>query len=180
MAEEDAKGLPIVAEGARCTGHCCRRFTLPWSMDDLQDKAERIRAFNALQADADINFTSDGPAALNEKGKATLQNFFDRWGSDFFLKFFNGIDLVQIAEMVVYLGQASMEGVMDGGCGEDSDYIKKIKHHYTCKNLVGGTDCNIYADRPAMCRDYPYGSSCDYIGCTDSSARRTPASERPS
>ena len=43
-------------------------------------------------------------------------------------------------------------------------------HYYTCVHLRADGDCGIYADRPAMCRDYPYGIECNYAECTWSTA----------
>lgn len=38
-------------------------------------------------------------------------------------------------------------------------------HFFTCKNWDEETRlCKIYEDRPAMCRDYPYGQECQH-GC---------------
>ncbi len=36
---------------------------------------------------------------------------------------------------------------------------------YTCQHYTDG-QCTIYADRPAMCREYPYDKRCLYAGCT--------------
>lgn len=33
---------------------------------------------------------------------------------------------------------------------------------YTCRHLQLNGDCGIYEDRPAMCRDYPYGQVCEF------------------
>jgi Fe-S-cluster containining protein len=41
----------------------------------------------------------------------------------------------------------------------------KRTYGYTCKHF-DGADCTQYADRPKMCRDYPYGRSCGKPGCT--------------
>lgn len=37
---------------------------------------------------------------------------------------------------------------------------------YTCKHLLENNDCEIYDNRPRMCKDYPYGKKCHYEGCT--------------
>jgi Fe-S-cluster containining protein len=38
----------------------------------------------------------------------------------------------------------------------------------TCRHF-DGTNCTRYEERPAMCRDYPYGKQCEFKGCTFSS-----------
>src|SRR3954467_12700015 len=41
------------------------------------------------------------------------------------------------------------------------------KNWYTCKNYIKEThSCGIYETRPNMCKEYPYGSPCQYKTCT--------------
>lgn len=50
---------------------------------------------------------------------------------------------------------------------EDLGILPNAKQHcYTCRHLLPNNDCLIYAARPKMCRDYPYGTKCKYPGCT--------------
>lgn len=42
---------------------------------------------------------------------------------------------------------------------------------YACTNLLPNGDCAIYATRPVMCRDFPYGQPCPYPGCEWSDGR---------
>ena len=38
---------------------------------------------------------------------------------------------------------------------------------FTCRHFDEATrNCLIYETRPAMCRDYPYGKQCGFVGCT--------------
>lgn len=40
------------------------------------------------------------------------------------------------------------------------------QHHYTCKHFDKATgNCGIYATRPKMCSDFPYGRVCRYATC---------------
>lgn len=65
----------------------------------------------------------------------------------------------QIAQMLVPLGKQRP--------GKTFDVIHRKKmHFYTCKNLLDDGRCGVYATRPRMCADYPYGKRCDYAQCT--------------
>ena len=69
-------------------------------------------------------------------------------------------DIEQIADMLIYLGEfaASPQPMIGSGSG-------KACHYYTCKNLQSDGLCGIYADRPGMCRFYPYEGKCHYAEC---------------
>ncbi len=91
-----ANALPVV-QGPRCSGHCCRSFAIPFTLEDLLEKQAEIQ---------------DGS---------------------------------MIADMVIDLGN----------------------RRFTCRHLVRDSgDCSVYDTRPRMCRDYPYGGTCQYPGCT--------------
>jgi Fe-S-cluster containining protein len=104
----------------RCTGHCCERFFLPLSPDELR----------AEQAD-----------------KGTIYN---RKEIDF------------VADMVIYLGPSGTSVT-----GEPLTLEGKpvTGHFYTCRHYKDG-NCTVYEQRPNICRDYPYGSTCKYKECT--------------
>lgn len=36
---------------------------------------------------------------------------------------------------------------------------------FTCRHFADG-NCQIYENRPAMCRKYPYNRICEYADCT--------------
>lgn len=90
----------------RCTGHCCKEFTLP-SYPKIRQRA--------------------------------------RMGDD---------DARHVLDLIIPLG-----GTTHNRSGERI-YI------YTCKELQPNGDCGIYAERPHMCRDYPYGRPCEQPACT--------------
>lgn len=100
----------------RCSGHCCRAFTLPYSPEQL------------LQ-----------PDRLLEDGDV-------------------------IRGMLVFLKEANE------GDPHPTDPVQTTagrKWYYTCKHLDDQSgNCMIYATRPMMCRDYPYGNECKFSGCT--------------
>lgn len=57
----------------------------------------------------------------------------------------------KISEMVIF------QRPNDNGSG----------YRYTCKYFDTKTNnCINYKNRPDMCRDYPYGGTCKYKGCT--------------
>lgn len=49
----------------------------------------------------------------------------------------------------------------------DGKRVYPPKHHYTCALFDRDHRlCRAYEHRPQACRDYPYGLSCRYDGCT--------------
>lgn len=71
----------------------------------------------------------------------------------------------QVAGMIIPLGNFTqlspeLQAMFPPGEHDESS------NFYTCKNhdIVTG-NCRVYETRPAMCKDYPYGHSCKYIGC---------------
>jgi Fe-S-cluster containining protein len=60
----------------------------------------------------------------------------------------------QLVDMLIPLGTAP-------------DRAGKDREYFTCRHHDAVTgDCGIYADRPRMCRDYPYGNACEHSECT--------------
>ena len=130
----------------RCTGHCCRDFTLPYSPDELW---QSYNAFLAMR-------NGEVPVQVGD----ILYRSQPRIPQDIHL----------IAPMVTYLGHydtpASQNTVPE---------VMRLEHHYTCKHYDAAThNCTIYDIRPAMCREYPYGHGCNYAACTWESQRRKP------
>lgn len=141
---------------SRCTGHCCERFNLPYSMGELQRYAQAIREEKSL-------FILD-----NGKEKFTPSN---------------GEEILQVANMIIFKewSKIGMDGNLIGKLieakssietlesrgfriDEDGDLITPI---YTCKHFDMTTrNCTNYENRPTMCRDYPYDRKCDHKGCT--------------
>jgi Fe-S-cluster containining protein len=76
-------------------------------------------------------------------------------------------DGAQIRDMLIPLTpkQARERYEKFSGQSTDSYKWKHRGHFFTCKNWDEDTRlCRIYEDRPAMCRDYPYGQECQH-GC---------------
>jgi Fe-S-cluster containining protein len=123
--------LPIIDEApARCTGHCCRSFWLPYSPAELLENYQAWKGGRFVKG-RDRN---DHPQA-----------------SEIWL----------IAPMAIYLGYLPQnpqkpEPLINGAHG----------HFYRCAHVRENGDCGIYEMRPKMCRDYPYGTDCDFPGCT--------------
>ena len=130
----------------RCTGHCCREFYLPNSPDELRfSYAQWLKR----------GYREEEPMRMGH-------GFF----SHGLVKSGPGViwDIHLIYPMVRYLGKRfPPEGLLVEHQGEG--------HWYTCIHFTPspdghGGDCGIYDFRPAMCRDYPYGGTCKYKGCT--------------
>lgn len=51
--------------------------------------------------------------------------------------------------------------------GYELPWTRLTGHRYfTCRHWDEETGlCAVYAERPAMCRDYPYGRPCDHADC---------------
>lgn len=71
-------------------------------------------------------------------------------------------DLLYIADMLLLMsGDSTMSSAREGEEGHELN----VNHSYTCK-YFDGHNCTAYEERPAMCRDYPYGKQCTFEGCT--------------
>lgn len=74
----------------------------------------------------------------------------------------NILDGDKLRSMLVHLGHFEVGQVEPSGkiAEYESDF-------YTCRHFDAATSlCTDYDDRPAMCRDYPYGGVCRYEDCT--------------
>lgn len=129
----------------RCTGHCCRRFYLPFSPTELQRAAEYTKTY----------YDENGVDGKKHK-EGWEAGWFDDTGK-VQRRFF--IDVEQIADMAIFIEKTTLDANLE-------------KHHieghwYTCKNFDTETsNCKIYETRPDMCRMYPSSGVCDYKACT--------------
>lgn len=71
-----------------------------------------------------------------------------------------------IADMLIELPQDAWKQGPDG----------KLWPRFTCRHLQPNGDCGAYEFRPQMCREYPYGSPCEYAECTEPSKPDVPMS----
>ncbi len=150
--------------GDRCTGHCCRAFTLPGS------PAELVRMLWAW-----LLSWGDEPSGYDEHYQSALVVYSDdgerhryQWPQD----------IEVIATMAIHLGafRANPVSPMDGE-GAEGDGGEPM-HFYTCRHFDPATsNCTIYASRPRMCIEYPYGRRCHYVDCAWAAARREPELE---
>jgi len=51
--------------------------------------------------------------------------------------------------------------------------------YYTCRHLKKNGDCGIYEFRPDMCREFPYGRTCQIPECTWDEAKTVKESPLP-
>lgn len=65
-----------------------------------------------------------------------------------------------VAAMVVPLGEYPEGATLPDGS------VSKGGAYYDCRHLAPSGNCQIYARRPRMCRDYPNGEPCQKPGCT--------------
>ena len=132
----------------RCTGHCCKTFTLPMSPDELWAAFHRWK----------IGAGNSTP--MSNRGDETTKQIIG--------------EIYLIAPMVIYLGYKKLP------YKQVRPEEKVERHHlYTCKHFDTKTNnCGIYEHRPQMCRDYPYGMSCNYRACTWTSRKNKPETKK--
>jgi Fe-S-cluster containining protein len=74
---------------------------------------------------------------------------------------FGGNDIHIVAPMLIFIRETKTDP-LDG-----REFFQGPQYVYTCKHFDRlARNCTIYENRPQMCRDYPYKSSCRYLGCT--------------
>jgi Fe-S-cluster containining protein len=129
----------------RCTGHCCADFTLPYSPEELKSRYLAWRRHGVAELQMSTTTETRG-VSIPE-------------------------DIHLIYPMLIPLGQ--FHNSKDAYVNPPDPGIERSysdhhpPHHYTCKHFDPKSgNCGIYDIRPAMCRNYPYGSSCNYSGCT--------------
>lgn len=129
----------------RCMGHCCADFTLPYSPEELRSRYLAWRR----GGDTELRMGSTTSAARDPIPE----------------------DIHLIYPMLLHLGQ--FHSPNDAYVNPPNPSVEATysdhhpPHHYTCKHFDSETgNCGIYEIRPAMCRNYPYASTCNYAGCT--------------
>lgn len=126
----------------RCTGNCCRCFTIPYSPHEVQ-----ASYWAWLRGGAQVS-------QMGSDNSPILQ------------------DIHILAPMLVYLGlfdrhpkQAKQINPMDEVLLRGRFDVQR--HFYRCKHFDEKEKiCTIYEMRPVMCRSYPNGRPCNYSGCT--------------
>jgi Fe-S-cluster containining protein len=137
----------------RCTGHCCKRFYLPFSPTELQRAAEYTKTY---WIGPDKSAVKDGweKGWIDDTGKVH-QRFFD--------------EIEQIADMAIFIEKVALNA--------NHEPIDHEAHWYTCKNFdVETGNCKVYETRPIMCRSFPNnpGGHCGYKACTKTPGTLTP------
>lgn len=137
--------------GDRCTGACCLAFPLPRPPEELWKNYEAWRRHRR--------------GLDNGSGGAPLI-----------------YDIHLIAPMVEYLGYSdtTMFEAADPPRNPPLESPARQRYWYRCKLYDAKNKvCTIYAYRPKMCRDYPYGQACEHAACTwDAALKPRPAEVR--
>lgn len=126
----------------RCTGHCCRSFFLPFSYNELR-RAWAAQARSRARGGEPVPWVDD-------RG-----NTLYRLGADW--------DLETLVPRLIPLGAHSQNPVSAGDGGFAPD---RLGNFYRCSALQPNGDCGIYARRPKLCANYPYGTACSYKDCS--------------
>lgn len=122
---------------SRCSGHCCKRFTLPHDYETMKRAYEHWYAGHG-------DFIGMSHGKLRPSDHPTKYNM---------------MDIHLIYPMLIPLG--TLKETAEG------DPTENENHLYTCKHYDTNTgNCTIYEHRPSMCRDYPYKRACNYKSCT--------------
>ena len=127
----------------RCTGHCCRCFTIPFAPHELEAAYWRWQK---------------GGTPFESRGQQPMPDY---------------TDIHLIAPMVTYIGafekppkaakQINPADVQLLNAGKFGAPV----HFYSCKHFDPQKRiCTIYSMRPMMCSAYPNGKPCNYAGCT--------------
>lgn len=126
---------------SRCSGQCCRSFSLPVSPERIAEGLTHLKRFNTDPEYRERYMKGEEPAKFTpEDGEVLLPM------------------LVSIVE--AFPGDPHPT---DTGAMITMDHT----WYYTCVHFDDRTgNCGIYDRRPRMCRDYPYGTTCQYNGCT--------------
>jgi Fe-S-cluster containining protein len=74
--------------------------------------------------------------------------------------YFELADVLTIYPMLRHVGHVEAGGKIPGRA------ITRACHLYACSHHQADGNCEIYQDRPAMCRAFPNGGACPYEGCT--------------
>jgi Fe-S-cluster containining protein len=148
---------PIVEEpkpverkgGPRCTGHCCRAFSIPYAPEDLHNLQRLGTSDKERLQIADMviylgHFYSN--PVLRTRGESWTEKALQMARND----------KVKLPEMEM----------------ESGEYIPRGRpfddrmHWYACRHVQLNGDCGIYDRRPNMCRVYPNGARCSFAECT--------------
>lgn len=134
------EALKILNE-SRCTGHCCRKFSIGVSPGLAPSDLHNIHLNNGI---------------FPETGKPILD--FD--------KIYNM--LIYIGTIKKNSEEFKR---LHASYAKPPKDPEGFNHYYTCKHLNNETgDCMNYENRPSMCRMHPtygeFGRFCDYADCT--------------
>lgn len=136
--------------GDRCTGHCCRFFTMgdPVSLTDhLKEKAVLL--------DGEITSKEDEDARSN--AKKLLDMLLYR-------------GLLKANPLLRTPCSVKTENV--------DKYWHFWTCKYVVEHEDGTASCGNYENRPDMCKRFPYGKECEFPGCTWDEWKPKPNSEK--
>jgi len=162
----------------RCTGHCCRGFSLPLSPQEMREKYDAFVTNHEVYAE---RFRNQKPVAVS----ITIgdSRVFKPWPFDVcpnskvwipdteFSETRSLNEIYLLYPMIVYLGEFDHpvfpEYYHDGYSAHcyNSKGERTTQHFYFCKHLSPDRDCSIYDIRPSMCSRYPYNRTCVFADC---------------
>lgn len=141
--------------GCRCTGHCCERFNLQFSYEEMQLMKESI-------LDGTFKFTRES-------------------GETYDTSKFKKEEVFKVADMIIPLGKSYLDhnnepmiaiggtertnGVFDPK--QMGEVVVNEASWFTCKHFDTETrNCTNYENRPNMCKNHPGHEGCNYKACT--------------
>jgi Fe-S-cluster containining protein len=144
--------IPEVKFKSRCSGHCCRSFSIAKSPEQFR---------------RDFEMKPDDPARPRDIDK--LHNMLIYLGQ------FHTNPLLRIkgeswAQKALQIARNDEPNNTKLQMEIESKYgllgPHRGQHWYACRHVQLNGDCGIYEDRPELCRLYPNGQECSFEDCT--------------
>lgn len=140
----------------RCTGHCCRSFSLRMSPAEIE--AEFKTPKDNPHRPPDIDRLHEMVIYLGQfQTNPILETKDESWPKKALLIATRGDKLAPLEQ--------DMEGVSSLR-PKRIDYDARGQHWYACRHVQLNGDCGIYEQRPELCRRYPNGHVCQFVDCT--------------
>jgi Fe-S-cluster containining protein len=141
---------------SRCTGHCCRSFSIPFSPEALEREYRMTKDDPARGKDID---TIHGMVIY--LGQFQTNPLLRIKGESWTEKALHIALKARENERTVEMSSGDRRALAPYSYERDQG-----QHWYACRHVQLNGDCGIYEDRPRMCRVYPNGSECAFADCT--------------
>ena len=141
----------------RCTGHCCRSFSISRSPAELRAEFERPATDPTREKDIDQLH-----GMLIYLGQFHTNPVLETKGETWTRKAM--LIACKSEEKYTPPPQTMRAGINSPWAPRNED--PRGQHWYACRNIQLDGNCGIYETRPDMCRRYPNGQVCVFTECT--------------